>query len=609
MCGISGWIDFTPHSYHQYESVLKSMTDSLQNRGPDDGGIWIGENGGLGHRRLAILDPAHSQQPMLESFHDGDIVLVYSGEVYNYVELRKELVGLGHQFMTNGDTEVVLRSYIQWGEYCVEKFSGMFAFAIWDERIKQLLLVRDRLGIKPLYFYPINKGLLFGSEPKAILSHPDVDAVVDADGLRQVFGLIRSPGQAILKGMYEVKPAHFIKLNENGVSEQSYWVLEDKEHKDNLAETIEHTRSLLFDIVREQLVSDVPICTLLSGGLDSSTLSAIAQKNNLTNGLGPIRTFSVSFSDAEKIFVADQMRKTSDDPFIDLVVKHIGSEHKSIQLSVEDLLSVRTRIATLRARDLPNLGEIDSTLYLLFAAIRRHSTVALSGEGADELFGGYRWFHDEKTVQEQTFPWLAMARELGRYSMFEPGSVKLNVKEYQADLYADAIRRIDIVPGESNQERRMREQRNLHIKHFLSTPLERKDRMSMAVGLEVRVPYIDHRLVEYVYNIPWSMMTFDGKEKSLLRAVSADLLPSSVYNREKSPFPATQDPVYHAMLSDMVKQLLAEGTSPILELMNRSTMRALSSMPASGASAIRMGLERILSVHEWLTQYKVAIQI
>jgi asparagine synthase (glutamine-hydrolysing) len=609
MCGICGWIDLSRRPKRQQREILSAMTEALAHRGPDDAGIWLGTKGGLGHRRLAVLDLANSRQPMSEQTPRGDVVLVYSGEVYNFCELRKELVTRGCRFRTVGDTEVVLRSYLEWGEQCVEKFTGMFAFGIWDGRTEELFLVRDRLGIKPLYYFPLVEGVLFGSEPKAILCHPDVAPIVDAEGLRQLFGLVRSPGHAVFAGMSEVKPGHFVRLDARGLSEHRYWGLQAMPHLDNLETTVAKTRTHLSRIVGQQLVSDVPLCTLVSGGLDSSTLTALAQLDSLTKGGDPIRTFSVGFGSKPESFVPDAMRATPDDPYIEAVVRHVGSAHRPLVVATSELLSKKTRHMALRARDLPTLGEIDSTLLLLFSAVRDYSTVVLSGEGADELFGGYHWFHNEDIVSEHTFPWIAMARGLGRYSMFEPGGVVLDIATHQADLYADAIRSVPRLKGESRIERRMRELTYLHLTHFLPTPLERKDRMSMAVGLEVRVPYVDHRLVEYVFNVPWALKMFDNQEKSLLRAVSNGLLPAAVASREKSPFPATQDPAYHAVLSCEVNEILAQRTSPVLDLINRSTLRALACMPPTGSSVVRMGLERVLSIHEWLTEYNVSIRL
>ena len=381
MCGICGWIDFSEQYHPQKKQYLDSMTSTLSNRGPDDRGVWLGQHAGIGHCRLAILDPENSNQPMVANKSNTNVVLSYSGEIYNFQELRKELVRKGYRFKSTGDSEVVLNSYLEWGQSCVEKFNGMFAFAIWDERENTLFLARDRLGIKPLYYYRLSDGIIFGSEPKAILEHPAVEAIVDADGLRQVFGLVRSPGQAIYKGMCEVKPGHMVVLSYRSFLQKKYWSLESRPHEDDIETTVATTRELLEKTLEKQLVSDVPISTLLSGGLDSSALTAIAQNISLCNGSGPINTFSVTFGDNPDEFVPDSMRDSSDDPFIEIVLAHLETSHQSVLLNLRDMVNTEARYAALKARDLPTLGEIDLTLYLLFQAVSQHATVTISGEG------------------------------------------------------------------------------------------------------------------------------------------------------------------------------------------------------------------------------------
>lgn len=609
MCGMCGWIDFERAPAECDRQIIGRMTDSLAHRGPDDRGLWFGNRGGFGHRRLAVLDPAHSRQPMIAESPQGDVALIFTGEIYNFRSLRADLRAKDHCFKTSGDTEVVMRSYLEWGAGFVTKLAGMFSIAIWDGRTEQLLLVRDRLGIKPLYYFALDRGLLFASEPKAILCHPDVEAAVDAEGLRQLFGLVRTPGCAIFSGMHEVKPGHLLQLDSTGLRERCYWQLHAKEHRDDAEATVAMTRSLLAEIVTEQMESDVPLCTLLSGGLDSSVLTALAQSDRQARGLDTLRSFSVDFGIGPEAFVPDAMRTTPDEPYVRQVVRHVGCTHQSISVSSHEMFSERARRAALRARDLPTLGEIDLSLLLLCTAVRRHSTVAISGEGADELFGGYRWFHDPRIAGKPMFPWIAMTRELGRYSMFEPGGIELNVIEHQADMYSAAMSRVPRLAGEAPDEQRMRELTHLHLTHFLPTPLERKDRMSMSVALEIRVPYTDHRLVEYVFNVPWRLKQLHGQEKGLLRAAARQLLPATIVDRPKTPFPGIQDPAYHACISTEVKQMLAENSSPVLELIRRSTIRTLASAPANGAPVIRMGLERILSMHEWLTTYQVALRV
>lgn len=592
MCGICGWIDFdNPPA----RATIQTMTDTMAHRGPDQQGLWVGPHAALGHRRLAVIDIDGGRQPMADA-----AVLVHSGEIYNYLELRRHLPGC----TTRSDTEVLLRGYLTWGDDLLDKLNGMYAFAIWDPRTEELLLVRDRLGIKPLYYFPLPHGVLFASEPKAIFASGLAEPALDREGLLEMVSMIRTPGQAVFKGMHEVKPGHIVRLGRCGLTERPYWSLPSHLHGDDLPTTIRTIREMLEGIIEQQLIADVPLCALLGGGLDSSTIVALAQQVLNRTGRQALRSFSVELD-----FQPDEMRQTPDAPYVHDVADKTGTEHSDIRLDALELSSAHAWKATLEARDMPPLGDMDTSLYLLAKAIREHSTVALSGEGADELFGGYAWFHDALSVGADTFPWLAMTRRLGRQAIYEPRLNGLDIVGYQAQRYAQALDELPRLAGESPHERRMREICYLHLTRFLPLPLERKDRMSMAVGLEVRVPFLDHRLVEYVYNAPWAMKTFDGREKSLLRAAAADLLPVSVLSRAKSPYPTTHDPRYHLQLRQAVSVMLADGTAPVFSLLNRPAIRALAAMPANGAQVVRLGLERVLRINDWLERYQIRIEV
>ncbi|WP_169983385.1 asparagine synthase (glutamine-hydrolyzing) [Microbispora sp. H10836] len=613
MCGISGWVDYGRDLRRERETV-QAMTDTMACRGPDAEGAWLAPHVAFGHRRLAIIDIEGGRQPMTAGTGDEAVAaLTYSGEVYNFRELRAELERRGHRFRTQSDTEVVLEAYLEWGEDFVSRLNGMYAFAIWDARREELLLVRDRMGIKPLYYYPTPNGVLFGSEPKAILANPLAERVIDADGLREILAFVKTPESAVFRGMHEVRPGQVVKLRREGLSKRRYWRLESREHTDDLQTTIRTVRELLDDIVERQLISDVPLCTLLSGGLDSSAVTALAAR--VLAGQGGVRSFSVDFAGYSENFQADDMRDTPDTPYVHDVVRHVGSDHTDIVLDSADLMDPAVRAAVLRARDLPlGIGDMDTSLYLLFKAIRGHSTVALSGESADEVFGGYRWFHDPEAVNSGTFPWLAIQGQTGLSSrgefLNEELLRKLDIPAYRADSYQRALAEVPRVPGETGLQKRMREISYLHLTRFVQILLDRKDRMSMAVGLEVRVPFCDHRLVEYVFNAPWAMKTFDGHEKSLLRAATADVLPRSVVERRKVPYPSTQDPAYERALRAEVTRVL-DGDSAIGSLVDAGKVRTMLDQPMGAVSlqGARTSLEGILQMNAWLGAYDVRLAI
>jgi asparagine synthase (glutamine-hydrolysing) len=611
MCGIAGWVSFDRDLTRERE-VLDAMTQTMACRGPDASGVWFDGPVGLGHRRLAVIDIEGGAQPMQVRTPDGDVALVYSGEAYNFVELREELRRAGERFETSSDTEVVLRGYLRWGEALAERLNGMFAFAIWDGRTRKLVLIRDRLGIKPLYIFRTSDGVLFGSEPKAILANPLARHVVDAEGLRELFTFVKTPGHAVWSGMQEVRPGTIVTVDAGGLRERTYWRLETKPHADDRDATVAHVRELLDDIVRRQLVADVPRCVLLSGGLDSSVITSLAAAQLAEQG-ERVRSFAVDFVGQEERFKPDEFRPTPDSPYVHDVAEYAGTEHVDIVLDAEALADPAARRAALTARDLPmGLGDMDVSLYLLCKAIRERSTVALSGESADELFGGYRQFHDPVAQRAHTFPWLAhnMFPRFGEGLLHEEVRSALDLSTYGSELYEGAIAEVEHLASENDLEARMRISSHLHLTRFLPMLLDRKDRMSMAVGLEVRVPFCDHRLVEYVYNAPWSLKSYDGREKSLLRGAARDVLPDSVVQRVKSPYPSTQDPRYVEAVQKQVGELLAERDHAVFSLVNpRWLTDAVRQEPAAIGDATRHGLERTLDLAMWLDDYRPQIEI
>jgi len=609
MCGITGWVSYQ-RDLRKYESVLQQMTVTQTSRGPDAGGNWVEKHAGLGHRRLSIIDLEGGSQPMTVDTGNGVVALTYSGEVYNFASLRDELVEKGHFFKTRSDTEVVLHSYLEWGNSFVDKLNGMYAFAIWDGREEKLVLVRDRMGVKPLYFYLTKDDeLLFGSEPKAILANPVAEKAVDLNGLRELLSFTNTPGTCVWSGVHEVMPGGLVTFDRRGVKECKYWKLENHYHSDSQNTTVDNVRSLLEDTVSGQLVSDVPRCVLLSGGLDSSAITALSS-DLLGSSLGEqVRSFSVDFVGQTDNFVADDTYGTPDTPYALEVADHVGSNHENILLDHHDIADIDVRRKVIEARDSPlSLGDKDTSLYLLFDAIRQHSTVALSGESADELFGGYSWMHQPEVQAAKTFPWMAVfltgAKAQVSDRLNNDLTTALDLPTYINDQYHSAVSEVESVEGETDHEHTMRVISYLHLTRFVRMLLERKDRISMAVGLEVRVPFCDHRLVEYVYNTPWSMKTFDGQEKSLLRSATGHMLPESVLKRVKSPYPSIQSSVYSNALLDQAKDLVASN-DPVLDLIDKKWLSDISKTDAASIDVpTRNGIERALDLSLWLDIYK-----
>ncbi len=606
MCGITGWVAFD-RDLRQETEALAAMTATMSCRGPDAAGTWVDPRGtaALGHRRLAVLDLEGSTQPMTLDVPGGTLALTYSGEVYNYAELRAELRRRGHDFRTTGDTEVVLRGYLEWGEAVAERLNGMYAFAVWDARTQRLVLVRDRMGVKPLYYQSTSDGVLFGSEPKALLAHPEAGREVGLDGLRELFAFVKTPGHAVWAGMREVRPGTVVTVDARGSREHAYWSLKTVAHPDDRAESIARVRDLLTDIVTRQLIADVPRCLLLSGGLDSSAVTALAARELAGHG-EKVHSFSVDFASQSETYVPDAVRPTPDAPYVREVTAHVGSVHTEIVLDAGAMADPAVRRAVIEARDVPaGTGDTDVSLYLLFSAIRKHSTVALSGESADEVFGGYHWHRSPEAQRAGTFPWMSAANGAPANGQGRDGTVLrpelldlLDIPAYTRDRYAEAVAEVEHLPGDDAETRDRRVTSYLGITRFMRMLLDRKDRLSMAAGLEVRVPFCDHRLVEYVHNAPWAQKSFDGREKSLLRAAAGDLLPHSVATRVKSAYPSIQAAGYLAALREQANELLAERQHPVFDLVNGAWLETAVREP--GAPGVRSGLERCLNLAAWL---------
>ncbi|MEU7137672.1 asparagine synthase (glutamine-hydrolyzing) [Streptomyces sp. NPDC046261] len=618
MCGITGWVDFT-RDLTTASTVVDAMTDTLAARGPDARGTWLDRHAALGHRRLSVIDLEHGTQPMRTPERGpGDLpraVISYGGEIYNFPELREELVLLGHRFTTRSDTEVALRAYLQWGEDFVRRLNGMYSLAIWDTAREELLLARDRLGVKPLYYHPTAGGVLFGSEPKAILANPLADAAAGAEELCDALLFLRTPGRVPFRGMRELKPGHLLRVSRAGISEERYWALESRPHTDDLPTTIATIRDLLDDIVPRQMVADVPLVSLLSGGLDSSTVTALAARARAADG-GTLSTFSVDFTGHTENFRADAIRPTPDGPYALEVARHVGSDHHPVVLDRARLLDPAVRRTVLGAWDLPfNFADLDVSLFLLFAAVRRHATVALSGEGADEVFGGYLWFSDPEARRAETFPWLKLGahRGLDPRSLFHPWFVDgIDLAEYEADLYRTALAEVPVLDGgdaENAEDRRTRELGYLTLTRWLPILLDKKDRMGMASGLEGRVPFCDHRLVEYVFNIPWDMKTYTGEEKALLRAAAADLLPESVLRRKKAAYPSIQDPAYDRALITGLTAAAGDGGAPLSPFLDGDAVRRTTAKTTTGSLSEfeRILVESTVRLDDWLRTYQVEL--
>jgi asparagine synthase (glutamine-hydrolysing) len=593
---------------------MENMVATLKKRGPDAGGIYSVKNALLGHRRLVVVDPSGGAQPMTRTLGKSIYTIVYNGELYNTEEVRTELKGLGFQFKSYSDTEVLLVSYMAWGPDCLKHINGIYAFGVWEEEKKRLFLARDPLGVKPLFYTQRGKSLIFGSEVKTLLAHPEVEPVVDENGLLEIFALGpgRSLGSGVFKDIHEIPPAHCMTFDVYGPKLWEYWKLESKPHEETMEQTVEHTRTLLVDAIERQLGADVPVCTFLSGGLDSSAISAVAANYYKKNNLGRLNTYSIDYVDNDKYFKANEFQPNSDAAFVEVMSKFIGSQHHNVFIKNSELATALKEAVL--ASDLPGMADIDSSLYLFCKEVRKDNVVALSGECADEIFGGYPWFRREEDISAKTFPWSRYVNE--RKSILSPDLKNLQLDEYTKVKYEESLRQVPRLSEESEREHRMREMFYLNIKWFMITLLNRKDRMSMSNSLEVRVPFADYRIVEYAFNIPWSMKYCDNIEKGLLRRALKGILPEEVLYRKKSPYPKTHNPEYLKAVQKWMSQILADKNSPILNIIDAAKVKEI--IDTDGKAFVKPWygqlmtgpqlLAYLIQVNLWLENYKVRIQ-
>ena len=615
MCGIAGFFcakkDYSAEEAY-YLKVLEGMKKSLVPRGPDADGIYFKKHAGLVHTRLSIRDIKDGGQPMMRKVDGFDYVIVYNGELYNAEELKKDLEKKGWEFRTTSDTEVILLSFLHYGSDFVKKLDGIFAFAIYDGRHEKLLLYRDSFGIKPLFYAVIDEEIIFGSEIKALFQYEKIKPQVDIEGLREVFGIspARIPGSAVFKGIKEVLPGSYLSISGYGIREEKYWRLESRPHEDSYEKTLEKAGEMIDSAICRQMVSDVPICTFLSGGVDSSLVSSICSRELRKEG-ERLTTYSFDFDGNEKYFKANSFQPSQDRPFVDRMVDYLGSKHHYLSCDYEhqaDLLK-----ESVLAHDLPCMADVDSSLLYFCKEVAKDEKVVLTGECADEVFGGYPWFHKAEFFGNEMFPW---TRELSpRYELLKKDfAEELNLEEYVREVYAKSVSEIEPLPGEDETETNRRQIGYLNIKYFMQTLLNRMDRTSMHWGLEARVPFADRRLVEYVFNIPWEMKAKDGTVKNILRKSSVGKLPEDILFRKKSPYPKSYNPFYEELLGKRLRQVLEDSSSPLHLFMDDEKLSSfIGSVKDYGKpwyGQLMAGpqmLAYLLQIHYWLREYKVDV--
>lgn len=615
MCGIVGFANFKK-DISEYRNVLNHMNEEISKRGPDEEGYYISKHVALGHKRLIVIDLEGGKQPMMESYEHGEYIIVYNGQIYNTKELKRTLIDNGFEFNSRSDTEVILKSYIHYGNDVVHYLNGVFAFAIWNTKTQEIFLARDHFGVKPLFYTLKENTFIFGSEIKALFKYPGIEKIIDAQGISELLGIgpAHTAGTTVFKDIYEIKPAHFAIFNKSGLHIERYWKLESKEHTDDFKTTCEKVEYLLEDSITNQLVSDVPLCVFLSGGLDSSIIAKYASDYCKKQNMEPLSTFSIDYVDNDKNFVKSDFQPNSDNYYINLMTKNLYCKHTPIVIDTPELADYLED--AMIARDMPGMADIDSSLLLFCKHVKEKATVSLTGECADEIFGGYPWFFREDALKSNTFPWSIAIDE--RKTLLNPKiASKIDLKEYIDFRYNESLNEVELLKTDSKETKEKRKISYLTLNWFMQTLLDRSDRAAMYNGFEIRVPFCDYRLAQYVYNIPWEMKALNGREKGLLRYIAKKILPEEIVERKKSPYPKTHNPTYLARVKQMLSNIMEDKTAPINNLLNRDYI--LEFLNTDGKAFTRPWFGQLMTgpqlmaylcqVNMWLERYQVKIEL
>lgn len=610
MCGINGFINFN-YKRSQAKTLLNQMNQCLAHRGSDDSGTFVHGKTYLGHQRLSIIDVANGHQPMSYTYHGKTYTIVYNGELYNATALRKKLTARKIHLHTTCDTEIILKTFALDGVKTLQQLNGIFAFAIYEAPTNRLFLARDPLGVKPLFYSLQNGQFAFSSEIKALFVHPTILPRVNLDGLRELFGVApaRTPGKTVYRDILELKPGEYAWWQDGKLVTKTYFKLKSQVHHDNATTTIKKLKTKLQKIVQNQLTSDVNVGLMLSGGLDSSAITALAARTGQT-----LKTFSVDYVGNADHFQPTDFSPSRDNYYIDLVAQQYQTQHHYQVLHATDLCYALQEALT--ARDYPSMADIDSSLLLFCRAIKNKITVCLSGEFADEIFCGYPWFYRTDTANATTFPW-AIDLTMRESTIAKPLRAKLNIQDFVQKTYATAVTEVPLSPTDSPADRQMKIYSYLTMRWFGLNLLERGDRMAMRCGLELRVPFTDVDLVQYVYNIPWSIKNYGKQEKGILRAAVADILPQAVVKRKKCPYPKIIDPSYTTLIEQRIRNLLTDENHPVWQIVDFDYVATVlndtnpqNTRPWFGQLMQRpQYLAFIYQIALWLNEYHVILEL
>ena len=608
MSGISGEINFMQRA--DSETVLK-MSDTLSHRGKHIRGIYKDLCSVLCQNKNCRFEHEKTSYMMEYRIDGKKFVIVHDGDIFNKQKLIDELKDLGYRFKTREDKEVILYSFIEWGEECVKKFNGAFAFALWESHNNKLFIARDPMGLKPFFYWFKDKQFLFASEIKGLLAHPNVKPVINSDSVSEIMilGPGKTPECGIFKDVFELLPGHFGYVSNTNFYIEKYWSLKDGAHEDSLDETAEKIKDLLIDSIINNLEFDTSIFTMLSGGLDSSIITAVASKELSYSG-NKLNSFSVTYKHHDKHFKANDFQPASDNYYIDIMKNNLNIKHENIVLDNYDLVDALN--SAVDARDLPAMADIDSSLLLFCRELKKHGNIGLSGECSDEIFGGYPWYQKEELRNIDGFPW-CQSTDYRMSFLNDDLKNEINGHKYLKERYEKTVNEADILENTNPTDRRIKQLVNLNFEWFMKTLVDRNDRMSNYNGLEVRTPFCDLRIVEYLYKVPWEMKNYKNCEKGLLRYAMRDYLPQEVLWRKKSPYPKTHNPEYFKMVANILREIISDENAPILKILDKKAIEKLlgeENNPKPWYGQLMTTPQTIayfIQINYWLEKYNVDI--
>jgi len=594
MSGIVGLTNLKHDTKERQHWIIHNMADKIRHRGID-GSLYLDQS--------IALENAQKL---------SDYIITFDGAIFNKKEVVQALQQLGYKFNDDSDAEIFLTAYIQWKEECLEHIDGIFAFAIWDAKNKKLFAARDRLGMKPFFFTVFDKDIAFCSEIKGLFALPNFKSEIDCDGLAEIMSLLpsRTEGFGIFKGIEELKAGYCLTWQDGEFVTRKYWDLVSKPHEDSISTTTEKIKELLKNAVLEQMSSGDDFATFVSGGLDSSCVTSFAS-SEYQNNKRILSTYSFDYVDNGKYFKSSLFQPNTDTDWATKVAAELNTNNKLLMADTDDLINNLERAVL--ARDLPGMADIDSSLLYFCSMVKGNGTnLVLSGECADEVFGGYPWFYSEKSFEEDGFPWVRGTAD--RLKLFNSDIIAYSKpEEYQNNKYFGALSNVPKLPGEDKKETRIRELFYICLHWFGASLIERQDRMSACSGLEIRAPFADYKLAQYVWNIPWSMKSLNGREKGILRLAMKGEISDAVLERKKSPYPKTHNPSYYAAVKKLLEETINDTSNKITPLINKEAIESFLKNDESDLPFFGQLMKNpqicgfLLQLNFWLKEYNVSI--